>query len=399
MSPADGLLVHNRLTHTLEVAQVARRITERLLKNKRDRSLAEEFGGIDPDVVEAAALIHDLGHPPFGHIAEEEIHRFLLARGVAEGYEGNAQSFRIVTNLECRSQDFKGLNLTRATLNASLKYPWRREVRPNYQSGKQARKWGYYSVDEQDFLFTRNSFGSSEARCTEAEIMDWSDDIAYSIHDTADFFRAGLVPLDKLKENDREVEYFFARVKERWSDLNLQHDLENLEKYEAAFEQLRDLLPNDQPYRGTERDRAALRAFTSQLIADYVVNTALQRKDGRLTVRVDERFKDEVKILKELAWVYVIDNPALASQQLGQRHAIVTLLSELADHAERGEFSIFPVAFKERLQQLQESENDSVAQRLRVVADYVSGLTDYQASRLFGKFVGPVQGASIERVF
>lgn len=318
---------------------------------------------------------------------------------MAEGYEGNAQSFRIVTNLECRSQDFKGLNLTRATLNASLKYPWRREVRPNYQSGKQARKWGYYSVDEQDFLFTRNSFGSSEARCTEAEIMDWSDDIAYSIHDTADFFRAGLVPLDKLKENDREVEYFFARVKERWSDLNLQHDLENLEKYEAAFEQLRDLLPNDQPYRGTERDRAALRAFTSQLIADYVVNTALQRKDGRLTVRVDERFKDEVKILKELAWVYVIDNPALASQQLGQRHAIVTLLSELADHAERGEFSIFPVAFKERLQQLQESENDSVAQRLRVVADYVSGLTDYQASRLFGKFVGPVQGASIERVF
>lgn len=97
VGPLEGHVFHNRLTHTLEVAQIARRLAEKLAKE--NRALAEELGGLDPDVVEAAALAHDLGHPPFGHVAEKELDALARSHGAAEGFEGNAQSFRIVTRL------------------------------------------------------------------------------------------------------------------------------------------------------------------------------------------------------------------------------------------------------------------------------------------------------------
>ncbi|MDB4899453.1 MAG: dGTP triphosphohydrolase, partial [Gemmatimonadetes bacterium] len=127
----EGHLFHNRLTHTLKVAQVACRLAEMLLDREGARAAA--WGGLSPDVVETAALIHDLGHPPFGHIAEDELDTIARAHGAPDGFEGNAQSFRIVTRLAAhrdpeRGDGYEGLNLTRATLNASLKYPRIRDV-------------------------------------------------------------------------------------------------------------------------------------------------------------------------------------------------------------------------------------------------------------------------------
>jgi dGTPase len=129
----EGHIFHNRLTHTFEVAQIARRIAERLVRDQRE--LADAAGGIDPDVVEAAALAHDLGHPPFGHAAEEELKELA---GNADGFEGNPQSFRIVTRLAAHRESYVGLDLTRATLNAILKYPWFRDDGPP----EKANKWG-----------------------------------------------------------------------------------------------------------------------------------------------------------------------------------------------------------------------------------------------------------------
>jgi dGTPase len=125
----DGFLVHNRLTHSLKVAQLARRLAE--LVREKQPALAARLG-VDPDIAEAAGLAHDMGHPPFGHIAEEELNKLVRAQGVNDGYEGNAQSFRILVRLsvgdtqpEDKSIPFlPGLNPTRATLNAVLKYPW-----------------------------------------------------------------------------------------------------------------------------------------------------------------------------------------------------------------------------------------------------------------------------------
>jgi dGTPase len=122
-SPQESQVLHNRLTHSLEVAQIGKRLAQRLLQEPGGLDRAESVGGIDPDVVEAAALAHDLGHPPFGHIAERQLKRCVQDAGLTDEYEGNAQSFRIVISLEQRLLGFPGLNLTRATLNAILKYP------------------------------------------------------------------------------------------------------------------------------------------------------------------------------------------------------------------------------------------------------------------------------------
>jgi len=138
--PPQGHVFHNRLTHSLQVAQVGRRIAEKLLREANSDEIA-----IDPDVVEAACLAHDIGHPPFGHIAEQEMDSIARQHGVDDGFEGNAQSFRIVTRLAMGSTD-NGLNLTRATLNAVLKYPW--------LHGKNAMKpdkWGAYDSDKDLF--------------------------------------------------------------------------------------------------------------------------------------------------------------------------------------------------------------------------------------------------------
>src|ERR1700722_5092020 len=119
-TPIEGHIFHNRMTHTLEVAQFARRLAEKLIDGQRTE--AERRGGIDPEVVEAAAFAHDLGHPPFGHIAELELDELGRKHGAVDGFEGNAQSFRILTKVAAHRSRYKGLNLTRATLNAVLKY-------------------------------------------------------------------------------------------------------------------------------------------------------------------------------------------------------------------------------------------------------------------------------------
>ncbi len=126
-----GLLVHNRLTHSLKVAQVARAVAERLHADERYTDLLESLGGCDPDVVEAAALAHDLGHPPFGHLGEYVLDRLARHRlHLADGFEGNAQSYRIVTSTEIRGTATIGLDLTAAVRAAMLKYPWTRTTYP-----------------------------------------------------------------------------------------------------------------------------------------------------------------------------------------------------------------------------------------------------------------------------
>lgn len=149
VSPTEGFVFHNRLTHTLEVAQIGRRIAERLL-SEDDKEKAARLGGIDPDVVETAALVHDLGHPPYGHAVETELNK-LVSEHTSDGYEGNAQSFRIVTKLARRRLAFDGLNLTRASLNAVLKYPWLRADKD--ENEKQYKKWGVYSTELERFSY------------------------------------------------------------------------------------------------------------------------------------------------------------------------------------------------------------------------------------------------------
>ena len=204
-SASERLVFHNRLTHTLEVAQIARRLAENVLRDQPDE--AEALGGVDPDVVEAAALAHDLGHPPFGHVAEKRLDKLVRESSNSDGFEGNPQSFRIVTKLSLRNQDFHGLNLTRATLNAILKYPWLRGT----DGAPREDKWGAYSSESSEFQWARE-LGPKDTKSLEAELMDWADDIAYSVHDLDDFYRAGLIPLDRILTDSDEQDSFLEKA-------------------------------------------------------------------------------------------------------------------------------------------------------------------------------------------
>src|SRR5208283_4236045 len=204
----EGHVFHNRLTHSLEVAQLARRAAEKLAREQP--KVARSLGGVDPDVAEAAALAHDLGHPPFGHIAEDELDRLLVKDDVKDGFNGNAQSFRIVSRLALRRAHHPGLNLTRATLNGVLKYPWLRGA-----GGEPSKKWGAYESDRDVFDWARKG-QPGITRSVEAELMDWADDVTYAVHDVEDFYRAGRIPLDKLKNDPRERDRFLSYAGSRY---------------------------------------------------------------------------------------------------------------------------------------------------------------------------------------
>jgi dGTPase len=159
-------------------------------------------GGVDPEIVEAACLAHDLGHPPFGHIAEDKLSELAKGNNVDDGFEGNAQSFRIVTKLSVRKESPTGLDLTRASLNAILKYPW------HHDADEHPKKFGAYRTEKDDFAWARELLGADNRKSAEAELMDFADDIAYSVHDMADFYQAGRIPLDRLLSDDKERSRF-----------------------------------------------------------------------------------------------------------------------------------------------------------------------------------------------
>jgi dGTPase len=194
VAPTEGLIFHNRLTHTLKVGQIGRRLAEKLCEEQPQ--LLNAVGGLDPEVVEAAALAHDLGHPPFGHVVEDELNQLVSESGVYDGFEGNAQSFRVIAKLARRHESFEGLNLTRATLNAVLKYPWFRTP--------DKKKWGAYYTESTEFNWARQLYPGDAHKSAEAELMDWADDVAYSVHDVEDFYRAGLIPVDRMITDTHE---------------------------------------------------------------------------------------------------------------------------------------------------------------------------------------------------
>ncbi len=241
-----------------------------VIDTQKDRTLkakVRERGGLDPDVAEAAGLAHDLGHPPFGHIAEKVLNREIRADGVGpkDGFEGNAQSFRIVTRLSAVDDTIEGLNLTRATLNGVLKYPWTAE---RTIKGGDAKKYGVYSTELTDFEFARTGLEIAEYdRTLEAEVMDWADDIAYSVHDIEDFFRAGLIPLGNLTKLP-QLDDIFERVLKYWDeDLYSKKPKANELATAAAPVFYFPLVP---PFQGTKGDRAKLRSYTSQRIGTLV---------------------------------------------------------------------------------------------------------------------------------
>jgi dGTPase len=379
VSAERGHVFHNRLTHSIKVGQLARRMAEKLLHEQPGEAVA--LGGLDPDVAEAAGLAHDLGHPPFGHIAEHTLNHLVQSIGqVRDGFEGNAQSFRIVAKLAVSdatpansdAKTIEGLNLTRATLNGILKYPWPYNANRRYKS-----KWGAYLSEREIFAWVRDHQPfRGFAKSIEAELMDWADDITFAIHDLVDFFCAGQIPLERLGDEGgaAEREVFFNEVFERNPELRKRRS-----SFEDAFDTIGELFIVDRRYVGTAHQRRHMWQFSTVLISRFVEAIHLQTGQDHSPVTIDQYAKDEIRVLKELTWHYVIVRHELATGQHGQRRIIESLFDALLEAAQsKKEWRLFPAAVQERLE-----EDNNRASIVRTVTDYIASMTEKEAIRQF----------------
>jgi dGTPase len=327
---------HTRLAHTLKVAQVGRRLAEKLLREQPQE--ARELG-LDPEVVEAACLAHDLGHPPFGHIGERLLNQLVRDAEDREGFEGNAQSFRIVTNLAVRFRECPGLDLTRATLAACVKYPWLADS----DEAKRTEKWNGYSTEKTDFEFAREYWRGS-GKTAEAELMDWADDIAYSVHDLEDFHRCGMIPWHKIfGPTGRELVVQSALNAWRNAPRNADGRLRK------AYDRLRGLIDGltdivREPYEALRVQRQELRELTSQLIGRFVgtIHLRMPTRANDSCVEIDQSALDEVSVLKQLTRDYVLRTPSLAAQQKGQQKILGEMYRVANQLTYLGNFIISP---------------------------------------------------------
>ncbi|WP_018787368.1 deoxyguanosinetriphosphate triphosphohydrolase [Micromonospora sp. CNB394] len=355
--------LRTRLTHSLEVAQIAREMGARL--------------GCDPDVVDTAGLAHDLGHPPFGHNGEYALDELAADCG---GFEGNAQTLRVLTRLEAKvfTPDGRsaGLNLTRAALDAVSKYPWPR--RPG------ERKFGVYADDRPVFDWLRAGAPPGARRCLEAQVMDWADDVAYSVHDVEDGIHGGYVDLRPLLVDADERRALCADVAAAYSG----------EAPEDLGEVLADLLADPvlaplAAYDGSHRALAALKTttsvFTGRFAAGVVAATEQRHGPGPhrrydADLVVPRRIRAQCALLKGIALRYVMRRPGAQDRYARQRDVLCGLVAALLDRA--------PDALDPVFAPLWRDAGDD-ATRLRVVIDQVASLTDPAALAWHARLVSP----------
>ena len=352
--PWENDFQRTRLSHSLECAQIGRELGESL--------------GADPDLLETACLSHDLGHPPFGHNGEEALAEVAKDFG---GFEGNAQSFRLLTRIEAKTVDSNGksvgLNLTRASLDAATKYPWPRAINP--------RKFGVYDDDVEIFNWMRQG-APADRKCIEAQIMDWSDDCAYSVHDLEDAIFAGQIKVDNF---ERDFDILHKEMQNSYGSTA------TAEEAAAALHRLQQLSCWPRYYDGSHRSLARLKDSTSQLIGRFVLaaeletrkvhgNGPLQRYEADLVIPREQEV--EVDFLKAVAGHYLI-NAAISQERYAKQQIVIKELVEmLQKHAAVALDSIFEKDWR--------SSSDE-ATRMRIIIDQVASLTDPGAYALHAR--------------
>ena len=302
LAVGEAPLFHTRLTHTLKVQQLARRLAEHLYRTEVQ---AAGSSSIDVSAAEAAGLAHDLGHPPFGHVGEQALHQKCEAHGL-DGFEGNAQTFRILTKLGSHPTLSSGLGISSKTLAAVVKYPWQRV-------GKHAKssKWNAYMTESKAFEDCRVGINEGE-RSIEAQIMDWADDVTYAVHDLEDFARSGHVPLTTLSDLEDSDEFvsFFNRAEER---LQKKSDYKDLD-WSVVREDFASMLTlcfekvKTQPL-GPGRTKE-IRDGCRLLISEYISGAELS--GDKRSISISPKRRCEVDLFKQLTWHYVIHDPRLA---------------------------------------------------------------------------------------
>ncbi|MDN5911540.1 MAG: deoxyguanosinetriphosphate triphosphohydrolase [Yaniella sp.] len=366
VSPGDDDFIRNRLTHSLEVAQVGR-----------------EFGrslGCDPDVVEAACLSHDLGHPPFGHNGEKALDEAAAEIG---GFEGNAQTLRLLSRLEPKKMTDHGtpagLNLTRAALDAATKYPWLKQDAPLKSDGKPTRNFGVYDDDEAVFNLFREGVGTQRLSM-EAQVMDLADDVSYCVHDVEDGIVSGMFQLGWL--TDPEQRAGAIETTRQWY-----LPATELEAIEAALSRLEATPTWVMSADGARNAHAALKDMTSQLIGRFSTAAFEATRDAygndpltrhTADVIVPEETEIEIATMKGIAAHYVMSSARRQPLYEAQREILLELVEFLLNT---------DAQFLEPMhaQDWRAAPNDAV--RKRVVIDQVASLTDTSALVWHGNLV------------
>ncbi|MDR0433244.1 MAG: deoxyguanosinetriphosphate triphosphohydrolase [Bifidobacteriaceae bacterium] len=352
--PAADDVIRTRLTHSMEVAQVGRELGKML--------------GCDPDVVDTACLAHDLGHPPFGHNGERALAE--VSAGIG-GFEGNAQTLRLLTRLEAKVYGADlgrsvGLNLTRASLDATCKYPWARGEGPD---GASDAKFGFYEEDRAAFDWLRRGAPPGR-RCLEAQVMDFSDDVAYSVHDVEDGIVGGSIPMPTLTD-DAERPGLVRMAATRFAP-----QLDEAELTDAA-ERLRDL--DWRAWDGSRSALAGLKNMTSDLIGRFCTAATLatrRRYGSGAIIRygadlvIPRETAAEIAVLKALATIYVMEPRRDDPIYVAQRELLAELYERLVH--------IAPFGLDAEYRQDWLSAADDGARR-RVVVDQLAALTDTSA--------------------
>ena len=443
-----GLAVHNRLSHSVKVTAVARAIAISLRHEDQHRAtLVEELGGCDPVVVQAAASAHDVGHPPFGDLGEQTLDRLARDRfGLEEGFEGNAQTFRILARLDEHDRPGAGLNLSAAVRAAVLKYPWTRAEGAMWRQGPDtprglaperggdgARKFSAYVLEAEGLTGSRAAYPAIRPliQTVECSVMDIADDIAYSLHDLDDFYRADLLnqaavaaefrtwtvrrtefaamPAEELARNQRmpghSLEAFRRRLIER--DAWIAEDDAFGESVDRVTREVIDGLLSV-PFDGSLAADRSLTVFMSTWIArlqrSLVVTSAPHVRSGHVNLAADAWH--DVAVLKFLHERFVLHRPDLAVYQRGQARVIERLVDSFAAwlddevevrRAPRRLLDLVEVASADyervatNTPELLPTTNRDDLRTLakgRGIIDYVASLTDAQATQLSGLFTG-----------
>jgi dGTPase len=372
LSPASPVdFARNRLTHSLEVAQVGRELATAL--------------ELSPDVVDTACLNHDLGHPPFGHNGERSLNEWAEDIG---GFEGNAQTLRIVTRLEPKvigpdGRSF-GLNLTRASLDATCKYPWTVDHPLPDPGGR--LKFGVYPDDEEVFHWMRAG-APGRIRCIEAEVMDLSDDIAYSVHDFEDAVVNGY--LDPARLTDPAEHEALLTAIQTWVGFDFSRD--ELDDALYRLTRMPEWLP---AFDGSRPALAQLKNLTSDFIGRFAraATTATREAYGspvltrfRGQVVVPRVIEAEMAVLKGVIGATVVTIEGRKELYKEQRRVLKRLASALWERPENLD-PVFAADFA--------AARDDAGRR-RVVVDQVASLTDQVAISWHGRLVGEVDAASL----